>query len=87
MTEQLLSVVDVCAKLRINRTSLHGLRKAGKFPEPIRIGRSVRWRQCDIDAYVQRLAAAAVAGTPARAGEDARSGAPAPSGDVPPAGA
>ena len=63
MHEQLLSVADVCKRLCINRTSLHNLRKSGKFPPPIMIGRSVRFRQCDIDGFVQSLAAGAVVET------------------------
>ena len=51
---QLLTRKEVQERLRISRTTLYRLVEAGKFPSPIRVGdRLCRWRESDIDAYVE----------------------------------
>jgi predicted DNA-binding transcriptional regulator AlpA len=52
----LLTVDDVCAWLKVSRTKLHHMRKAG-FPVPIRIGGAIRWQREDLNSW---LAAKAV---------------------------
>ena len=41
----LLTVREVCELLRISRTSIHRMVKAGTFPPPVHVGRSPRWRR------------------------------------------
>ena len=52
-TEVLLKTADVLDLLQVKRTRLHQLVKTGAFPQPIRLGpKSPRWRQRDIDAWL-----------------------------------
>ena len=48
----LLNVTQVAAKLGVCVRQVWKLTAAGKFPKPLRISRSVRWRRSDIDSYV-----------------------------------
>jgi predicted DNA-binding transcriptional regulator AlpA len=48
----LLPDVDTAALLRISRAHLHRLRSAGMLPAPVRLGRAVRWRRSDIEAWI-----------------------------------
>ena len=52
--EQLLSTAQVLERLNVSRTTLHYLEKGGTFPPRIKIGRSVRWRAADVDAWIVR---------------------------------
>ncbi len=55
MTEydRLLTRQEVQNKCRIGRSSIYRLMRAGRFPEPIRVGlRAVRWLESEIDAYL-----------------------------------
>lgn len=52
----LLTPAEVCALLRIGRTTLWALRKRGLL-RTIYVGRSPRFRREDVEALVERLAA------------------------------
>ncbi len=59
MTEQherLLTYDEVGRRLGLGRTALWALVRDGKFPEPLRIGRARRWRECDVDRWIADLA-------------------------------
>jgi len=50
----LLSGPAVCARLGIGISSLHSLKRAGKFPlQPIRLGRSVRFSAAELAAWCE----------------------------------
>jgi predicted DNA-binding transcriptional regulator AlpA len=52
-TALLLSGPAVCARLGIGVSSLHALRRAGKFPlKRIRLGRSVRFSAAELAEWV-----------------------------------
>ena len=67
MPERLLTATEVHTRLACSRTQLHYLTRDGKFPQPVKIGRSIRWRESDVDAWIAALAAD-------QAGEDAAHG-------------
>ena len=56
MPERLLTNREVCERLAVSRTQLHYMTRRGEFPEPIRIGRSLRYREIDVDAWIAALA-------------------------------
>ena len=51
---RLLSWSEVRARIPLSRTTVWVLRRAGQFPEPVRIspGR-VAWRSSDVDAWLE----------------------------------
>ncbi len=51
--EQLIDVKDVAERLGVCTASVWRLRDGGKMPEPVRVGRSVRWRALVIDRWIQ----------------------------------
>lgn len=52
--DRLLRVADVMALTGISRVTIHRLRKAREFPEPLRIGpRAVRWRESEIRRWME----------------------------------
>ena len=53
----LLTEVEAGAVLHLSRTTLRKLWRAGKLV-PLKIGRSVRYTQADIDRFVRRLSEA-----------------------------
>ena len=57
-----LSARQVLASLGISRRSLDRLLSSGQFPQPIRLGRSMRWREDVIRTYLQKLKAQATDG-------------------------
>ena len=60
---ELLNVIDVAARLRISPRQVWKLVSSGRLPEPVRLSRSVRWRESDIDEWIE-------AGCPANAGTE-----------------
>ncbi len=48
-----MSVAEVARALNISSRHVWKLRAAGRFPEPIRLGRAVRWRAEDVELYVR----------------------------------
>lgn len=40
------AIAGICSR------QLHKLVASGRFPPPVRLGRSVRWRQSDVDAFI-----------------------------------
>ena len=50
---QLLTVSDLTDRLKVTRMTIHNRVQTGKFPAPVRIGRSVRWRADEISAWLE----------------------------------
>lgn len=50
--QRFLKPSEICAMLRISRTTFWNLRKSGKFPASIRIGESDRFTLADVEALV-----------------------------------
>ncbi len=52
--KKLLLPADVCEILGISLCSLHYLKKDGRLPA-VRLGRRIRFRREDVDAYIESL--------------------------------
>ena len=53
MESRLSTVQGVAKRLAISQRQVWNLLSSGRMPEPIRLGRSVRWRAEDIDLWVR----------------------------------
>ena len=52
--DKLLKRVEVEAVTGISTATLYELMRAGRFPEPLRVGpRAVRWRESEIEAWME----------------------------------
>lgn len=61
-THQWLTVAEVCAKLRISRTTLYRLVRRGIVPAPIELAPAMkRWKDSDLEARGELLRAAPAA--------------------------
>lgn len=49
----LIAVKELAVMLQIAERTVWRLNSAKKLPKPIRLGRSVRWRRSDIEAWLQ----------------------------------
>ena len=49
-----LTVRDITASLNIARTTLYHMIKRGEFPQPIRIGKALRWEADTIEKYLKQ---------------------------------
>ena len=47
---QLLNVQQVSELVGLGKSTIWGQVRKGNFPEPVRIGRSTRWRRADLEA-------------------------------------
>ena len=48
------TVKDVAELLKVSQRHVWRLRSAGKLPQPIRIGRAVRWPRQSIAAFIEK---------------------------------
>ncbi|MFH7585801.1 helix-turn-helix transcriptional regulator [Oceanimonas smirnovii] len=58
LEERLLTYEEVCAVLQISQATLRRYVRAGKFPAPVKPnihGRAVRFRHCDVQAWLSQL--------------------------------
>jgi len=55
----LVTATEAARLLGVSRTTFYRLHSSGRVPLPVNLGRSVRWRSRELDAWVQ-------AGCPAR---------------------
>ena len=60
--EPMLSRNRLAELLDVSLATLDRLRASEDFPQPIRVGRSVRWLPSDIESWLRRGRAAAPAG-------------------------
>lgn len=52
MDDRLMTTDEVAATLKQCKRTLYKNLSMGRMPEPVRIGRSVRWRASDIQGYI-----------------------------------
>ncbi len=52
--EQLLNVREVAKLVKTSERTIWHYSKTGRMPVPVRLGRSVRWRQADIDEWINK---------------------------------
>lgn len=50
---ELLTAADLCSLLKLDARTLRVLRHEGRVPEPIKLGRSLRWRRAEIEAWIE----------------------------------
>ena len=56
-TKELLTAAEVQEITGLSRPTIHRLRHAGVFPEPIRVGlRAVRWTRAALDSFLMERA-------------------------------
>jgi len=53
MSEKLLKANEVAQTVNVSKRTIHRLNCAGKIPCPIKINGSIRWRQSDIDLWIE----------------------------------
>lgn len=51
----LLDVRQVAAMLGLSMRTVWRLVSAGEIPPPVKVGRSTRWRQGDLETFVEEL--------------------------------
>ncbi len=56
MSEPLLSVPDISTKLGVPPATIYQWRYLGKGPRGIRVGRHLRFRQADLDKWIEEQA-------------------------------
>ena len=54
VTPVLLAADEVAAMLGVSERTLWRLLSAGKVPKPVRFGRSTRWREAEVKAWIER---------------------------------
>lgn len=53
MIDRLVARTEVEERFGLSCTTIYRLMRAGKFPEPIKVGgKAVRWRESELDAWV-----------------------------------
>ncbi|WP_431881548.1 helix-turn-helix transcriptional regulator [Micromonospora chalcea] len=55
--QPLATTEEVAAYLNVTVQALHDLRHKGRAPKAAKVGRSLRWRWSDIDAWLEDRAA------------------------------
>jgi predicted DNA-binding transcriptional regulator AlpA len=51
-SEILLTTNEVARTLRLRPRSVRGMARRRTLPPPVRIGRCLRWRRCDIERFI-----------------------------------
>jgi Predicted transcriptional regulator len=51
-TEILIDVAVLAKKLCVHEVTIRKWQSSGKIPAPVRIGRAVKWRLAEIDAWI-----------------------------------
>ena len=52
MSDRLLPQSEVLKRVPFTRGSIYNWRKAGKFPQPVRIGNRLAWRESAIEDWI-----------------------------------
>lgn len=50
--ERLIDVKSVAVRLDVSERMVWKLLASGRFPQPVRVGRSVKWRESDVDRFI-----------------------------------
>ncbi len=53
MSDTLMPITDVCAATGYKKPTIYEWMRDGKFPRPVKIGRSVRWPSSEVDAWIK----------------------------------
>jgi excisionase family DNA binding protein len=59
MSDELLNIEQAAEILSVSKRSLYEWRMRGKGPQAVKIGRELRYRRTDVDAYLDALFEAA----------------------------
>jgi predicted DNA-binding transcriptional regulator AlpA len=51
-SERLIPIGEVATVLHVSTRSIHKWLSAGRFPQPIRLGRALRWRASDLHRFI-----------------------------------
>ena len=49
---EMLTDSEIAAKLKVSRRQVWKLLATGRLPQPVRIGRSVRWKESDFNLWI-----------------------------------
>jgi excisionase family DNA binding protein len=55
VVEAVLSLSELCSKLQVSAQTIYDLRSQGRGPRGFRVGRELRFRVSEIDAWLSRL--------------------------------
>ena len=47
-----MTVREVALLLKVSTRTVWNLRRLGKLPRPLRVGRSVRWRKVEVERFL-----------------------------------
>jgi excisionase family DNA binding protein len=53
--EQILSISELAARLRVSVQTLYDLRSQGRGPRGFRVGRELRFRLSEVDSWLNRM--------------------------------
>ncbi|GAH11211.1 unnamed protein product [marine sediment metagenome] len=52
--DELLTIKEVLNRVKLSRSMIYKLLKAGKFPRPKKVGRSSRWTEKQITDWIKK---------------------------------
>jgi excisionase family DNA binding protein len=55
LIEQILSLSELCAHLHVSAQTIYDLRSQGRGPRDFRVGRELRFRISEIEAWLERM--------------------------------
>jgi excisionase family DNA binding protein len=55
LIEQVLSLSELCAHLHVSAQTIYDLRSQGRGPRGFRVGRELRFRVSEVEAWLQRM--------------------------------
>ncbi len=58
MSRRILRLPDVLTRVPLGRTAIYGKIKLGQFPAPVKMGGASGWFEHEIEAWMDKLAAA-----------------------------
>lgn len=54
MDQPFLTAKDVCKRLKCALSTLYRWQDLGLFPRPMRMGSMVRWKEADLEQFIER---------------------------------
>jgi excisionase family DNA binding protein len=55
LIEQVLSLSELCAHLHVSAQTIYDLRSQGRGPRGFRVGRELRFRTSEVEAWLDRM--------------------------------
>jgi excisionase family DNA binding protein len=55
LIEQVLSLSELCAHLGVSTQTMYDLRSQGRGPKGFRVGRELRFRVSEVEAWLERM--------------------------------